>query len=87
MTTTKTLSHIGVYVNGSGVFGDKARPKDKGCEERTCEGRRNSRDLVLQSIPSRQESRVRLMAHLGNTRLTFILSRSPSPAATQMFFC
>ena len=25
----KTLSHMGVYVNGSGAFGDKARPKDK----------------------------------------------------------
>lgn len=27
--SAKALSHIGVYVNGSGAFGDKARPGDK----------------------------------------------------------
>jgi len=27
--STESRSHIGVYVYGSGAFGDKARPKDK----------------------------------------------------------
>jgi len=89
----KALSHIGVYVYRSGTFGDKARPLDKECEKRAHGGPRDSRDLAVQSVPSKQ-SRVRLITQLEEkksmretTRPTITRSRSPSPAATQMFFC
>ena len=34
VTIRRGLSHIGVYVNGSGAFGDKSRPDDKEREKR-----------------------------------------------------
>lgn len=79
-------SHIGVYVYGSGVFGDKARPKVRATHTRKP---RKSRDLAVRSVPSKK-SNVRLIAQLEKkttTRPTLTRSRSPSPAATQMFFC
>lgn len=50
---------------------------------------RKSRDLAVRSVPS-EKSNVRLIAQLEKkpaTRPTLTRSRSPSPAATQMFFC
>lgn len=50
---------------------------------------RYSRDLAVQLIPLKQ-SRVRLIAQLEKKktmRRALTRSRSPSPAATQMFFC
>lgn len=41
-------SHIGVYVYGSGAFGDKPKLKDKRYDNRRA---KKSRDLAVQSIP------------------------------------